>query len=384
MLETLRHCNAELLRDIEQLRALLEAESSSILQELKPFHDWVISECDSYRSRASENLRRLGLGQSGIMPDILSDTQNLTIDFRIFNVQLVSPILRARPADRLALKVLRWLHSSHPQTRHIPVAISDREFASWHPSDWPAVYYIPVAEQHRLLYLPICFHEFGHVLYECHRPEMDDLVENLQRKIDDMFELSTQRDDLLDSYEMRRRKRIVETWHEWAHELFCDAVGFTIGGPAFLYSFSTYFRMLGRDEYHLEASNLAYRTHPVTWMRVRILAARARNQGLNLEADALENAWADIAETMKISEEYYGFYVPEFLPDIQQTIDDMLTEAAPRGFDEVITSRPSAKTDILTPVELINEAWRSFLADAEQYSSWERDAAAKYISSGDA
>lgn len=380
MQETLRHCNTELLRDIEQLKALLEAEAPSLLHELKPFHDWVLSECDSYRRRASENLRRLNLGQSDILPYILSDTQNLTLDFRVFNVRLVSPILRARSADRLALKVLRWLHTSHPQTRHIPVAISDSGFASWHPSDWPAVYYIPIAEQHRLLYLPMCFHEFGHILYECHKPEMDDLVESLQEKIDDILEPFTQRDDPLDHYEMRRRKRIVETWHEWAHELFCDAVGFTIGGPAFIYAFSTYFRMLGRDEYHLDASDLAYRVHPVTWMRVRILADRARKKGYKTEADALEDAWADIADTMNIAEEYHGFYVPEFLPDIQQTIDDMLTEAAPWSFDSAISTHSNAKTNTLTPVGFINEAWKRYLEDAEQYSSWQREMILNFVS----
>jgi hypothetical protein len=369
----------ELLREIDQLKTLLEAHPPLLLPELKPFHDWLINECEGYGQRANEYFRRLGLGQDAILSNVLSDTQNLTLTFRVFNTHLISPVLRARPADRLALKILRWLHSCHPQTRHIPVAFSDGGFSSWYPTDWPAIYYIPIAEQHRLLYLPICFHEFGHVLYECHKPEMEALVKGLQAKIADILDPPTQRDDLHDQYEMRRRKRIVETWHEWTHELFCDAVGFIVGGPAFIYAFSTYFSMLGRDEYHLKASDLAYRVHPVTWMRVRILADRIRKRGYKRETNVFEDAWAEIADALKITEEYYGFYTPEFLPEIQMTIDDMLTEAAPRSFDEAVTTHRRLQTTASTPVELINQAWQEFMKSPEQYPAWEQKMLAEYI-----
>lgn len=72
---------------------------------------------------------------------------------------------------------------------------------------------------------------------------------------------------------------IVETWSAWTQEFFCDAVGFFMAGPAFAYAFSMYFRTLGWKEYYVPEEELAGRSHPVTWMRIHLLADRARQIG---------------------------------------------------------------------------------------------------------
>jgi hypothetical protein len=377
--DILRLNNTDLLREITLLRRHLEEAATSIPPELQPFQDWIISFCDKLQATALQNLQNLNLGIDSILGNILSDTQVLTRGVRLFNQRLVGPVLRARESDRLCLKVLRWIHSTHPFTQHIPMALSDGDFASWPQLNWPTIYFMPPSAQHRLLYLPLFFHEFGHLLYACHEPEMDELVKVLQKVIAQFLEPSAQRDDRHAQSEAKRRSVIVETWYEWAHELFCDAVGFHMAGPAFGYSFSMYFRVLMRDQYHLPPEELEHREHPVTWLRTRLLADRARRMGFEADAKALEVAWGKIAATMGVVEDYYGFYTDEFLPSIQQTIDDMIVEAAPRAFEdhevstaEILRLDPASTSS--SPVQLLNQAWRKFLDDEGGYTAWEKKA----------
>ncbi len=379
MRDILRQNNADLLREIGLLRGRLEEAASAIPPELQPFQDWIISFCDKLQVVGLQNLQNLNLGIDSILPNILSDTQVLTRNVRLFNQRLVGPVLRARESDRLCLKVLRWIHSTHPLTQDIPMALSDGDFASWPQLNWPTIYFMPPSAQHRLLYLPLFFHEFGHLLYGCHEPEMDELVKALQKEIAQFLEPSAQRDDRHAQSESKRRSAIVETWYEWAHELFCDAIGFQMAGPAFAYSFSMYFRVLMRDQYHIRPEELEHRDHPVTWLRIRLLADRVRRMGFEADARALEDTWDKIATTMGVVEDYYGFYTDEFLPSIQQTIDDMIVEAAPRAFEahEVSAAellRVDSASTPSPPVQLLNQAWRKCLDDEDRYTAWEKKA----------
>jgi hypothetical protein len=374
MREALLRYNEELLRDIQLLRTLLEEKSSHISFELKPFYDCVLEACEQYRQRAQENLRLLGLG-TDIYRDILSETQNLTIVFRIFTVRLVNPVLRAETVGLLALKMIYWLHTSHAETRRIPAAVGDGEFSSY-PAEWIAIYYVPIIEQSRLLYLPMCFHEFGHVLYECHKDEMDNLVRELQQRIKEILEPFSQREDLFNQRERRKRNRVAERWYEWTQELFCDAVGFHIGGLAFVRAFSEYFRMLSREEYYLSFDELIGRIHPVTWLRVRILADRVRKNGYKAEADVFEDEWAQVAETLDIEENHSDFYFPEMLNDIRQTIEDMLTEASPVHFTDELTRSTEERKNV---IKIINEAWNKFENDPNEFALWQTKVTADYI-----
>jgi hypothetical protein len=236
---------------------------------------------------------------------------------------------------------------------------------------------MPPSRQHGLLYLPLFFHEFGHLLYACHKPEINNLVCELQKEIAGLLEPISQRDDLYAQEDARRRTAIAETWYEWTQEVFCDTAGLTIGGPCFVNAFSMYLRMGGRDEFHLPREKLEFSRHPVTWLRIRLLAERAHQMGL-VEADRLETEWNQIATTMGIAEEYYGFYDDRFLPSIRKTIDDMLIEASPYQFTTEDVSS-DWDSDSSTPVHLLNRAWSVFLNDPSSYDSWEQQAISIFL-----
>ena len=157
-----------------------------------------------------------------------------------------------------------------------------------------------------------------------------------------------------------------------------------MGGPAFAYSFSIYFRVLMRDQYHIRPEELEHREHPVTWLRIRLLADRARRMGFEADANALEDTWSKIAATMGVVEDYYGFFTDQFLPSVQQTIDDMIVEAAPRVFGdhEVSTAdllRVNSDSRPSSPVQLLNQAWCKFLDDEGGYTVWEKKAIERFL-----
>lgn len=357
------------MREVDQLENVLRGGEDELPPELRPYYVAVLGLQAELRQQVTQNLEYLDGGPDAILPDLLSSTQATTRGFALHNHMFVRPVLRAKPSDRLCLKMLGWLHSAHPQTQDIPVALSDEE-VSVIPLD-PAIYFMPCSVQHGLLYLPLFFHELGHLLYTLHRGEMDDLVRNLQRQVGELLAPSVQRDDEYQREEERHRGAIVETWYEWAQEIFCDAVGYSIGGTAFACAFSMYLRMRGPDQYRVPPELLAGRSHPVTWLRVRIIADRARRMGRDADARLVEDAWDQIGASMSIAEDYYGFYDDSFLGPVQATIDDMLVEASPRAFreEEVVPTETGATP--ISPVHLLNLAWMTFLEDQVEYRRWE-------------
>lgn len=374
MREILRQNNEDLLEEIGRLQGILQQAAATLPPELTSYYRWVTEACNDFKKKVVRNLNDLRKGNDQIIPYILSQTQGLTVRLYSFNSRLVSPVLRQLPTDRLCLKLLKWLHTEHATTQDIPAAFSDGGVAIWPAPPFPTVYFLPPSFQHRLLYLPLLFHEFGHLMYACHESEMDDLVSELQKKIAGLLEPGVQRDDLYAQEEAEKHNTIVERWYEWTQEIFCDAVGLVIGGPAYLHAFSMFFRMLGRDEYYLPLDKIAKQTHPLGWLRIRLLADRARHLGHNADAESVEKSWDLIAAGMNVNEEHHGFYDDVFQVEIRQTIDDMLTEADPRQITQEEFPTPDVTTVAISPVQLLNQAWQVFFNDSKGYPSWERNA----------
>lgn len=377
MREILRQSNSSLLQEIDQLTSALS--KISVPPELSVYHQWVTRACNLLHEQVLQILGDLEHSTDDMLRDILSETQRVNREFQLYNRRLVGPILRWLDSDRLCLRIITWLHGNHPQTQDIPAGLSNEEFSIWPTLRYPIVYFMPASAQYGLLYLPLLFHEFGHLLYICHGQEMDKLVRDLQEEFADLLEPVSQRDDLQAQEAARMRKAIVETWYEWAQELFCDAVGFKIGGPCFVRALSMYFRMRGRDEFHLPMEELAGSTHPVTWLRIRLIADRAREMGWSAETDELEGEWDKIATIMDVAEDHYGFYVDEFLPSIRSTLNDMLTEASPYQFTDSDVSSSKWDPKLSSPVHLLNRAWFMFLQNPNEYSKWEEEAVSIFL-----
>jgi phosphotransferase system IIB component len=152
-----------------------------------------------------------------------------------------------------------------------------------------------------------------------------------------------------------------------------------MGSPSFLHAFSTHFRMMERGDLVQSPLNLRSSTHPVTWLRVQLLAARATAAGFAAEAQIITNEWEAVAQAMGIVEEYHGYFDATIGTHVNQTIEDMLIEAAPRPCtdEEVAGGDWQMGSDSL--VRLLNWAWQQYLADPVQYAGWESSIIQRFL-----
>lgn len=369
MREILEFRNHGLLKDIDALHGSLEDAQAP--RELQPYRDRIVQLCESLRATTNRNLAVLGLGQEQILEDVLSNTQQVTRVIRLLSSRLATPVLRGRPSDRLCLKTIGWLHAAHPETVNYPPAFGDGPTAIWPFLEFAPIYFFPCIEQRGLLYQPLFFHEFGHLLYACHRTEMDVLVGELQTEIGRVLTPASQRNDRHSEKQTAQRQVVVDTWYRWAQEIFCDAVGFSIGGPSFLHAFSAFLSTMDRGDFYRYPQDLEMSDHPVTWLRVRFLAERASFAGFSDLAGTIEEEWRKVGEVMGVDEDYHGFYVDAMAPAVKRIIDDMLVEAAPRECTSNDAAGSEWDSSAGSLVGLLNRAWQVYGASLEEYAGWE-------------
>ena len=380
---TLNQRNVALLRDWTKLEASLSELQVPTL--LEPYRNKLISFCRHFQTDTQASISLLALLNDSILEDLLSKTQVATQFLRIMSSRLATPVLRSSPKDTLCLKILTWIHQSHVDTVSIPVAFASGDVAILPMMRVLPVYLFPSLEQDGLLYQPLHFHEFGHGLYVLHKPEMDDLIKELQENISEVLTPRSQRNDRHAEEAAKRQQAVVGRWYDWAQEIFCDAVGLVIGGPAYLYAFSGYCNNLSRSDLYLAPEELERSKHPVTWLRIRLLVRRAEEMGLLEAASQIKQEWAALAGVMQVSEDYHGYYEDVMEEEVHRVISDMLAEANPRQFlpeevdlnsaDEVAPGAQSTGN----PVRLLTHAWQAHNLRPDLYAEWERKAIKAYI-----
>lgn len=371
--------NRDLLRDIQTL--LQHVESAVTTDELEPFRNRIVDVCRVYEARAVLNLDYLGLRRDEVLPNVLSETSQITNVFRLLGEWFAPPILRAAASDRLCLRMIAWLHGAHADSKDFPAAFSDRAVAIFPILDLGApLYFFPSVEQRGLLFQPLLFHEFGHLLYVCHKPELDDLVAELKQSIQGLLLPASHMNDAHARRQAADRQAIVDVWYFWALELFCDAVGWTIGGPSFLLAFSTFLNGMNSADFVRSRDQLRASRHPITWLRIQFLARRAVREGFDSLARRVTDDWRALASVLNIIEDYHGYYDDAMEPVIERALEDMLTEASPRKYtsDEAAGSDWSPRVD--SPVRLLNWAWQIHALQPAAYPAWEADQIERILS----
>ncbi|MBA7663989.1 hypothetical protein ES703_72039 [subsurface metagenome] len=368
--------NEDILRQIEIVQELISKATTA--REMASYVGRILEFCTALRTEAKRNIKDLDYGLEDTLIDILENTQRIQSFFDLINTRLASPIIRNRPEDRISLIVLQWLHDSHQDTSGLPFAVSDGSFAVYPTPDIPPVYLLPISRQQTLLTLPLFYHEFGHLLYICHKPEMDELIAEFQIIVSDYFTPITVRNNRGMAKNDFYRQRVVARWFDWTHEFFCDAVGLTIGGESYLKAFSHCFCTHSRQHYYVPRERQLSSNHPVTWLRIKILLDLAKKYGLSTLADEIEHAWKSTANTYGIQEDYDGIWSEEFFIPLRKMLEDMLTESQPITFSQ-FRSEDSNLIIQLNPVELLNLAWDKFEVDPNSYRSWEKSTIETYI-----
>jgi len=86
-----------------------------------------------------------------------------------------------------------------------------------------------------------------------------------------------------------------------------------------------------------------------------------------------------IAEHLEITEDYFGFYTPDFLTAIQQKIDDMLIEANPRSYLQSEIEISQDEPTNLSPIKMLNLAWNQFYLKPDDYNTWENNTVQEWL-----
>jgi hypothetical protein len=375
MWDYLKEANTDLLYQIEVVQEIVG--NTKVAGELTPYVGRVSQLCADLRLQAKRNLQDVEHRVPSTLTDILAATQGLTEFFELVNTRLAIPIVRAKGEDRLALVFLRFLHDSNSKSAPLPYGITDGNFAVYPTLVIPPVYLLPVTRQTTLLYLPLVYHEFGHVLYALHKQELDDLVQDFQKVVDRSLIPQSIRGSSGASAGVFRR-RVVTAWYAWAQEFYCDAVGLTIGGPSFLKAFSHFFRTRSVHQYYLPREEQLKGRHPVTWLRAKLLTGRARKYGYVELADSVDRAWQETANTLNLVEDYEGTWRDEYLVPARQMLDDMVEESQPYAHSQSDVGVDAALPR-LNPVQLCNLAWEQFEREPSIYRHWERSSIEQFL-----
>lgn len=356
--------NDDLNHQISTLQHLLGR--AQIPGELTAYRSDVEAVCEELRRQVRRNLKDLAYDHPDTFSNVLRQTQRVMTELEVINAYYAGPVLRSRPDDRLALVVLRWLHDEHPKTARRAFALSDGQFAIYPDLRYPSLFFLPCSRRRTLLYLPLLFHEFGHLLYAIHRPEMDELVLEFQENAANVFAPTTRRQGAASVQQEAFQAHLVLAYYAWCQEFFCDAVGLQIGGPGFLHAFVSYFRLQGTHAFYVPREKQIHREHPVGWLRVRSLVHRAERMGYQVAAAKVAAEWRQTAHYLSVAEDYEGTWAEELFGPLHQMLDDMLEESAarPAAVEELAAQRlPEARSII----SVLNTAWALFEQDASAF-----------------
>src|SRR6266478_2669300 len=372
--ETLNRKNQDLKNDLQKIAEMVS--TATIVPELEPYRVTFLARIGRLLVMSQENLNLLATGQESLIADVLSETSTLLQLVRIYKSRYLRGIYRATKWDRICLRTINWLHTEHHETNTYPAVFADDD-VSIIPTKGIPFYFFPCLEQQGLRFQPLFFHEFGHLLYKCHEQELDSLVGDFQQIVESELLPASQRNDQYAQEQARVRQSVVETWYKWIQEFFCDAVGLTIGGPCFLYAFSEYIAKFQLADYSRQAPDLHGSSHPVSWLRVKLLVERAQRKGFVDDAQWVVEHWNDTANLLKVNEDHHGFYTASLNPRLTQTLDDMLVEVSPRqcSNDEAAGLEWESQPENL--ISLLNHVWPRYFMDTANFHEWEAEVLAK-------
>ncbi len=366
--------NNDLSHQIGTLQQLLGR--ARIPGELTAYRSEVEAVCEELRRQVRRNLKDLAYDHPDTFSNVLRQTQRVMTELEVMNAYYAGPLLRSREDDRLALIVLRWLHDEHPRTARRAFALTDGQFAIYPDLRYPSLFFLPCSRRRTLLYLPLLFHEFGHLLYAMHRPEMDDLVLEFQETAANVFAPTTRRQGTSSAQQDAFQAQLVLAYYPWCQEFFCDAVGLQIGGPSFLHAFVNYFRLQGTHAFYVPREKLIHKEHPVGWLRVRSLIHRAERLGYSAAAANSATVWRNTANQLGVMEDYEGTWSEELFGPLQEMLDDMVEESGARSATPAETESKTL-TNAASIIAVLNAAWAAFESDATAFITEEAAAIEK-------
>lgn len=377
MRDVLQSKNRELESDINHL--LEHIDRVDIPLELNPFRMQIRKLCVQFRDVVNRNLKVLESEVTAnlLLEEIISYTSSIAMRVSLMSATIVPALIRDPYGTQLSLRIILWIHRQHTQSQTAFPATADGGWSILPMVQYP-IYYIPLLQQNRLLQQPLLFHEFGHLLHQLHKAEVDDLIFEFQITVIRKLNSALGTNDRYYQQQLAKNNTIAITWYSWIVEIFCDSVGFTIGGPSYVKAFSLALSSMRREDFHMNIDNIMGSSHPVSWLRVKFLAERAKNDGFVDISNHVLSEWNETAKTLGIEEDYYGMYDEVLHQSIVEIIDDMIVETNPRKYTDIDLATTSSNV-FATPIRLLDKAWHQYESDPDGYRDWEKIIIQQYL-----
>ncbi len=347
----------------------------STQSEIEGFRQHLIFVYNKLRERTLSKIEILDLKHDSLLPDLINNAYWLSEKLHQYNSCYLPTLYRINDDDKVVLKVINWLHNSNQVTNKHPFTISDDSFLIYPNSKLPIKYCLPHYSSSQLLYLPLLFHEYGHLLFDYKQIELNDLVKEFQEYVYYQLSPKTIRNLSNETFINQERYLIANLWAPWLQELFCDIIGFIIGGLYFVNAFQLFFLLNSASSYYKSREKLINprSTHPIPWLRAKTLARYMERNGLTTNANELLEIWGNFAQIQSINEDYHGTWKNSFIPKMDEIIDCMIEEVQPLKFDQ-LSMQIDDVNQINNPIDLLNLAWKKFMEEPEDFMQWEKDA----------
>ncbi len=232
---------------------------------------------------------------------------------------------------------------------------------------------IPLLESEFLLHLPDIYHELGHPLLSLDNPKVEPFQNSLgyfNIEIKKHFEAEIQRRTLNQTTETDFDPIYIykDSWLEnWSSELFCDLYATYTLGPAYVWSNLHMCTKMSWDVYKIPTYQKT--SHPPDEARMKTILIALELIGFKDDADLIRSKWEEfkkIIAAVKSDESEFAIAVPEVL--LKSAAEHCLI-----GTKDIGSDIPTAATTHKV-YTLLNEAWKQFWSNPEDFYNWEHKA----------
>lgn len=304
--------------------------------------------------------KMLTLSQSdALLKQILKSYRSFRREIDIIEENFVGHIIRFNEADWFStnLSAALWRDTNLPDTPPVAVTNTSGYFCTWASL---GIVFSPPSSEHHLLISPDVYHEFGHILHQGLK------VELFNTRFE--AELKSHVADLKN--QIRRTSRPIKDetildiafrWKSsWAEEVACDSLATIMLGPAY-----------GWCNLHLclQSPNVfdGGGAHPSDAARTKHILSILRRRGFKDDADKIERLWK---QYLQISQQATSKYYQDYHPD-------SLFTAVLEDVETAIKANDFGSKNKSAVIETLNEAWKQFLDDSDNFNAWEESTIAR-------
>lgn len=294
-----------------------------------------------------------------LLKQILKSYRDARREIDVIEENFVGHLIRFNEPDRFLTNLANslWKETNLPDTPPIVVTNTSGYFCTWAEA---RIVFSPPSSEHNLLIFPDLYHEFGHILRQSLR------IELLGKRYES--ELSSHLIDL--ENEVKRKSRPLDEnviyeigfrWeNSWAEEVACDTLASSVLGSVYGWC-NLHLCLQNSDVYHKGSS------HPADAARTKHIFNVLRRCGLKSEVNKMETIWN---KYLDITEQKPSSYYQDFHPT-------SLFTAIMEDVEEVIKDNDIKILDGSSTIKIIDESWKQFTENPQQYVQWEENAISK-------